>query len=151
MKFVFSGSFDPVTNGHIEIIRRASLLCDELVVCVFKNNKKKYRYDSDKRKKMLELATKNIANVSVDVFSGLLADYCKSTGANAVVRGLRDFKDFEYEREMALVNYCKLGVDTVFLISDPKMSFISSSSVRELLEFGSDVKGLVPEIILDIL
>ena len=151
MRLVFSGSFDPITLGHMDIIERGAKLCDELIVCAFVNNRKKYRYSSDERLKMLERAISRIPNARADVFDGLLADYCKEAGADAVLRGVRDERDFAYEREMALMNQKKLGVETVFLIADPALSYVSSSSVRELLEFGADVKGLVPENILDLL
>ena len=151
MRLVFSGSFDPITLGHMDIIERGAKLCDELIVCAFVNNRKKYRYPSDERLKMLERSISGVKNARADVFDGLLADYCKEAGADAVLRGVRDERDFAYEREMALMNQKKLGVETVFLIADPALSYVSSSSVRELLEFGADVKGLVPENILDLL
>ncbi len=151
MKLVFSGSFDPITNGHMDIIRRGAALCDELIVCAFVNNKKKYKYPEDVRRKMVELAIKDIPNVKADTWNGLLADYCKKIEADAVLRGVRGVKDFEYEQDMALINYRKLGVDTVFMVSDPELSYLSSSSIKEMLEFGVDVKGSVPDEILDLL
>ena len=151
MRLVFSGSFDPITSGHINVIKRGAKLCDELIVCAFINNEKKNRYPIDLRKQMIQRAVEGIENVKVDTFEGLLADYCKAVKADAVLRGIRSVKDFEYEREMALINYCKLGVETLFIISEPGLSYVSSSSVREMLYFGADVKGFVPDEILELL
>ena len=146
MRLVFSGSFDPITSGHLNVIRRGAKLCDELVVCAFVNKEKKSRYPI-----MIKRSVLGLDNVTVDAFEGLLAEYCKKVEADAVLRGIRSVKDFEYEREMALINYCKLGVETIFIISEPGLSYVSSSSVREMLAFGADVKGFVPDEILDLL
>ena len=151
MRLVFSGSFDPITSGHLNVIRRGAKLCDELVVCAFVNKEKKSRYPIEIRKEMIKRSVLGLDNVTVDAFEGLLAEYCKKVEADAVLRGIRSVKDFEYEREMALINYCKLGVETIFIISEPGLSYVSSSSVREMLAFGADVKGFVPDEILDVL
>ena len=151
MRLVFSGSFDPITMGHVDIIKRGAALCDELIVCAFVNNRKRYKYTSECRLEMINRAICDIKNAMADVFDGLLADYCKNAGVDAVLRGVRDIRDFEYEREMALINQKKLGIETLFLIADPALSYVSSSSVRELLEFGADVDGLVPDNILELL
>ena len=151
MRLVFSGSFDPITSGHLNVIRRGAKLCDELVVCAFVNTEKKSRYPIEIRKEMIKRSVLGLDNVTVDAFEGLLAEYCKKVEADAVLRGIRSVKDFEYEREMALINYCKLGVETIFIISEPGLSYVSSSSVREMLAFGADVKGFVPDEILDLL
>ena len=100
---------------------------------------------------MIKRSVLGLDNVTVDAFEGLLAEYCKKVDADAVLRGIRSVKDFEYEREMALINYCKLEVETIFIISEPGLSYVSSSSVREMLAFGADVKGFVPDEILDLL
>lgn len=151
MRLVFSGSFDPITNGHLDIIKRGAAICDELIVCAFINNKKIYKYPEDVRKKMLEAAVGDIPNVRVDMSSGLLADYCRRMNADAVIRGIRSVKDYEYEQEMALLNYRRLGIDTIFMVSSPELSYISSSSIKEMLEYDVDVKGLVPDSIIDLL
>ena len=151
MRLVFSGSFDPITMGHVDIIKRGAALCDDVIVCEYVNNRKRYKYTNECRLEMISRAICDIKNARADVFDGLLADYCKNAGVDAVLRGVRDIRDFEYEREMALINQKKLGVETILLIAAPALSYVSSSSVRELLEFGADVDGLVPDNILELL
>ena len=136
MRLVFSGSFDPITSGHLNVIRRGAKLCDELVVCAFVNKEKKSRYPIEIRKEMIKRSVLGLDNVTVDAFEGLLAEYCKKVEADAVLRGIRSVK---------------LGVETIFIISEPGLSYVSSSSVREMLAFGADVKGFVPDEILDLL
>ncbi len=149
-KALYAGSFDPMTNGHLNIIERASKLYDELVVGVIANPLKKPRYTLEERKEMITEALKYLDNVEVDCFSGLLADYVNNNGFNVVVRGLRAATDFENEIQMAQMN-ARLyndAVETVFLMTDPKYSFISSSMIKEVDSLGGSIKGLVPDEVL---
>lgn len=147
---VFSGSFDPFTNGHLDILLRASKLFDEVCVAVLMNTSKTPVFTPRERVDMIidVLACNELANVRVDSFSGLLVDYMRSVDAKYIVRGLRSAADYEYEAPIDVVNkrlYCE--AETVFLISDPGLSYISSSFVREIGSLGGDIKGLVPDII----
>lgn len=146
---VCSGSFDPVTNGHIDIFERASKMFDELVVCVFFNpSKSKCMFKVEERAKMLKESTKHIKNVRVTTYSGLLNEFCEENGINFVVRGLRAFADFEYELQRALLlKSINKNLETVFIMTNPQFSYVSSSGVRELAEFGGKVKDLVPKYV----
>ena len=142
---VCSGSFDPVTIGHVDIFERASRMFDELVVCVFHNVRKQAFFSIDERRRFLEEATAHLPNVRVDAFSGLLTDYMRDVGAQIIVRGVRAVKDLEYEENEAhMLHHLDPGVETVFLLTNPAYSFVSSSGVRELAAFHGDVHGLVP-------
>ena len=142
---VFAGSFDPVTTGHIDIIERAASMFDELIVCIFHNIQKEGCFPLDDRVRFLREATMHISNVRVDVFSGLLTDYMKQQKARVVVRGLRSVKDFEYEENHAsMVHHLMPESDTIFLLTRPDPTFVSSSGVRELIRFRGPVKGIVP-------
>lgn len=149
-KAIFTGSFDPLTNGHLDLIKRASTICDELVVGIILNPSKKGLFSLEERKEMIEEVTAEYENVSVDHFSGLLADYVNKNKFNIVVRGLRANTDFEYELQMAHMN-AKLfenDVETVFLMTCPEYSYISSSMMKEVCSLGGDISGLVPDSIL---
>ena len=148
-KALFAGSFDPVTNGHINIIERAAAMYDSLIVAVVVNPQKTGFFTVDERVDIIKEVTKNIPNVRVDKFSGLLADYVNRNAFTAVVRGLRDSADFLNEFQMAQMNallYTE-GTETVFLMSDPKSSFISSTIVKEVATLGGDVSGLVHPVV----
>ena len=148
-KALFAGSFDPVTNGHINIIERAAAMYDSLTVAVVVNPQKTGFFTVDERVDIIKEVTKNIPNVRVDQFSGLLADYVNRNAFTAVVRGLRDSADFLNEFQMAQMNallYTE-GTETVFLMSDPKSSFISSTIVKEVATLGGDVSGLVHPVV----
>ena len=149
-KALYSGSFDPPTMGHMDIISRAAKLYDELVIGVIGNPSKKSMFTLEEREDMLRETLKDFDNVSVDHFSGLLADYVNSNGGNVVVRGLRSTTDFDYEIQMAHMNdrLFNDSVETVFLMTDPKYSYISSSVVKEVFTLGGDINGLVPDEIL---
>lgn len=150
-KALYTGSFDPLTNGHLNIIERASMLYDELTVGIIVNPSKKAMFTLEERKSMIEETLKTLDNVKVDSFSGLLADYVNDNGFNVVVRGLRATMDFEYEIQMAHMNARLFNeqVETVFLMTDPNYSFISSSMMKEVHTLGGSVEGLVPGVILD--
>ncbi|MBR4905048.1 MAG: pantetheine-phosphate adenylyltransferase [Selenomonadaceae bacterium] len=147
-KAICTGSFDPVTNGHINIFERAAKLVDELIICVFLNPNKKYLFSMDERAELLREATVHIDNLTVDTFEGLAADYIKQHDINVIIRGLRSATDFEYEVNKAqMMRHLIPTVDTIFLLTAPEFLFISSSGVRELAHFGGDVHGLVPECV----
>ncbi len=142
---VFAGSFDPVTTGHIDIVERAAAMFDELIVCIFHNVQKEGCFPLDDRIQFLREATAHVPNVRVDVFSGLLTDYMKRENARVVVRGLRSVKDFEYEENHAsMVRHLMPESDTIFLLTRPDLTFVSSSGVRELIRFRGPVQGIVP-------
>lgn len=147
-KLLYSGTFDPLTKGHLDIIERGSVLADELVVGIIRNPSKKPMFSEEDRMKMIAEATSHLPNVSVDVFEGLLADYARDNGIDAILRGLRNSTDFDYEIPMAQIN-CKLlkGLETIFLMTDERYSFVSSSMVRELYSLGADFESLVPDSI----
>ena len=150
-KMLYVGSFDPVTNGHLDLIDRSARLCDLLIVGVTENLSKKARYSVADRLRMLKLAVAHLDNVETESFTGLLADYAKRLGVEAVVRGLRATMDFEYELQMAHMN-ARLydnGIETLFLMSNPAYSFVSSSLVSEVFMLGGDVEGLVPGPVLE--
>jgi pantetheine-phosphate adenylyltransferase len=141
---VCPGTFDPVTNGHVDIIERAARLLDRLVVAVLENPAKSPLFDVGERVEMLAEATADLRGVEVDSFSGLLVEYADRVGANVIVKGLRAVTDFEYEIQMAQMNQRLGGVETFFMTTDPTWSYLSSSLVREVARFGGDVGGLVP-------
>ena len=145
---VCPGSFDPATNGHIDIIKRSAALFDKVIVAVVHNPSKYSLFTLEERMELLKRTCGSIENVEIDSFSGLLMDYVKSKNANVIVRGLRAVSDFEYELQMALMNK-KLSpeVETVFMMTNSKYSYLSSSLVKEVASLGGCIKGLVPEII----
>ncbi len=149
-KALYTGSFDPLTNGHLNIIERAAKLYDELTVGIIVNPSKKCAFTLEERKEMIENVLSHLDNVKVDFFSGLLADYVNSSGFNVVVRGLRATMDFEYEIQMAQMNARLFDecVETVFLMTDPQYSFLSSSMIKEVHSLGGSIDGLVPDEVL---
>ncbi len=149
-KALYTGSFDPMTNGHLDIITRASKMFDELVVGVIVNPNKNPLFTREERVAMIKEVTAQLDNVRVDSFEGLLADYVNKNQFDAVVRGLRATSDFEYEIQMAQMNACLFGkgIESIFLMTSPRYSFISSSMIKEVVSLNGCVDGLVPEIIL---
>ncbi|HYX79265.1 MAG TPA: pantetheine-phosphate adenylyltransferase [Actinomycetota bacterium] len=141
------GTFDPVTNGHLDIIERAARRFDALVVGVLDNPTKEPMFSSEERVQMLKEVTESLANVEVDSFAGLLVDHARRKDADLVVKGLRAVSDFEYEIQMAQMNHQLAGVETVFMTTDPRWSFLSSSLVKEVARFGGDVSELVPAVV----
>jgi len=142
---VCPGSFDPVTNGHLDVIDRASGLFDELVVSVLVNKNKKSLFTVDERIEMLTECTTHLPNVRIDSWHGLLVDYAKANGLRSIVKGLRAVSDFDYELQMAQMNHRLSGVDTLFIATNPLYSFLSSSLVKEVATYGGDVSHLLPE------
>ena len=149
-KALYTGSFDPLTNGHYNIIERAAKLYDELTVGIIVNPSKKSMFTLDERELMIRETLKELPNVKVGTFSGLLADYVNDNDFNVVVRGLRAAMDFEYEIQMAQMNDRLFNekVETVFLMTAPEYSFISSSMMKEVHSLGGSIEGLVPDEIL---
>lgn len=141
---VCPGSFDPVTNGHIDIIERASNLFDEVVVAVGVNASKRRLFSAEERMDMLEQACAGFANVTVAGFTGLLTTFCEERGIHAIVKGLRAVSDFDYELQMAQMNASLTDVETVFVPTSPEYSFLASSLVKEVASYGGDVSSLVP-------
>jgi len=144
---VCPGSFDPVTNGHIDIVQRASALFDEVVVAVGVNKSKNRLFTPEERIEMLREACAGFDNVTVDGFTGLLTDFCAQNGIHAILKGLRAVSDFDYEPPMAQMNASLTDVETVFVPTSPEYSFLASSLVKEVAMFGGDVSALVPDFV----
>ena len=144
---VCPGSFDPVTLGHLDIIGRASLLYDEVVVAVGINASKKRMFSFEERAEMLSEATSRYGNVTVDSFDGLIVDFCKAHEIQVIVKGLRAISDFDYELQMAQMNHGLQGVETMFMTTNPLYSFLSSSLVKEVATYGGDVSAHVPDAV----
>lgn len=146
--FIYPGSFDPVTNGHLDIIERASKICDKLIVAVLVSHFKTPLFTMDERVDLLKRAVSHCPNVEIECFSGLLVDYVNKKQAKVIIKGLRAVSDFEYELQMTLLNKKQAPeVETLFMMSSINYSFLSSSMVKELARYGGDIKGLVPECI----
>lgn len=148
---VCPGSFDPVTNGHLDIIERAAKLFDEVVVAVGVNRSKSRLFSPEERIDMLTTACAGWDNVRVAGFTGLLTDFCLKHEIDAIVKGLRAVSDFDYELQMAQMNSSLAPVETVFVPTSPEWSFLASSLVKEVATFGGDVTGLVPEFVRELL
>jgi pantetheine-phosphate adenylyltransferase len=148
VKAIYPGSFDPLTNGHLDLIERGSKIFDELVVAILINAEKDPLFTERERIEMLRATTKQFGNVSIDTFDGLLVDYVQQQKAQAVLRGIRAISDYEYELQMALMNR-KLapGVETVFMMPADTYSYVSSRLVKEVFRLGGSVRGLVPELV----
>jgi pantetheine-phosphate adenylyltransferase len=144
---VCPGSFDPVTNGHLDIIGRASRLFDEVIVAVLVNESKRGLFAIDERLNMLADVLKPYDNVRIEAFQGLLVDFCRSERAAVVVKGLRAVSDFDYELQMAQMNIGLAGVETLFMPTNPQNSFISSSLVKDVAKWGGDVTSHVPDVV----
>ena len=145
---IYPGTFDPITNGHVDVIERATGLFDHVVVAIAHNMQKTPLFSVEERKEMIVRATRHLPNVEVDSFGGLLVDYAKKRGAQAIIRGLRAVSDFEYEFQMALMNR-RLAEDvvTVFLMPNEKYTYLNSSIVREVARCGGDVSAFVPAFV----
>ena len=145
---VYPGSFDPITNGHVDIIKRGLRVFDELIVLIAYNPNKKTLFSVEERVEMIQEVIRDFKNVRVDSFDGLLVEYVKIAGANVILRGLRALSDFEYEFQLALINRrLNRDVETVFLMTGYKWFYTSSTIINEAASLGGSVKGLVPEIV----
>ncbi len=143
---IYPGSFDPVTKGHLDILKNASEIFDKVIIAVARNGEKKGFLPVDKRVELIKASIPNLKNVEVDSFEGLTIEYAKKRGAEVLIRGLRAVSDFEYEMQLSQTNsaLCE-DIKTVFLTTKPKYNFISSSTIREILENGGDISKFVPE------
>jgi pantetheine-phosphate adenylyltransferase len=145
---IYPGSFDPPTNGHLDLIERGSKIFDELVVAILRNPDKDPLFNVSERVAMLEVLTSHYNNVRVDTFDGLTVDYAAKVGASSVLRGIRALSDYEYELQMALMNRkLRPELETVFMMPAEKYSYVSARLVREVAQLGGSVKGLVPELV----
>ena len=145
---IYPGSFDPVTNGHIDIVERGLTLFDKLIVSILHNPKKEYLFPLEERLEMLKDCLKKFKGVEIDSFDGLLVDYAASRKAHAILRGLRAMSDFEYEFQMALMNRrLNREVQTVFLMTGLRWIFTSSSIIKEAIQFGGNIDGMVPKLV----
>ena len=148
LRAIYPGSFDPVTLGHMDVIKRSYDIVDELIVGVLNNNAKTSLFSVEERVKMLKEVTKDMKNVKIVPFEGLLVDFAKSMKARVIIRGLRAITDFEYELQMSQTNHALLpDIETIFLTTSIEYSYISSTTVKELAAFGGDVTGFVPEAV----
>ena len=147
---VYPGSFDPITNGHLDVIERASKIFDEVIVLIAINNEKKSFFNVEERIEMIKESTKHMKNVKVDSYDGLTMRYAKKVNAIALIRGLRVVSDFEYEWAYSAANeYIDKDIEMVFLMSHKELSFISSSAIDELYRSGVDISSLVPRVVLE--
>ena len=145
---IYPGSFDPPTNGHLDLIQRGSKIFEELVVAVLRNSEKTPMFSVAERRQMLQELTADLKNVRIDTFDGLMVEYAKSIDAMCVLRGIRAISDYEYELQMALMNRkIEPTLETVFMMPADKYSYVSSRLVREVAQVGGPVKGLVPEVV----
>lgn len=144
---LYPGTFDPVTNGHLDVIRRAAKHFERVIVAVLENPTKEPLFSVEERLAMLKEATADLETVEPDSFSGLLVEYASRRGVQVIVKGLRAVSDFDYELQMAQMNYRLAGVETFFVSTNPTWSFLSSSLVKEVARFGGDVEGLVPLVV----
>ena len=150
IRAIYAGSFDPVTFGHLDIIRRSSNVVDELIVGVFQNRSKSPLFSVVERVKMLEEVTADLPNVKIESFSGLLVEFAKKSEANIIVRGLRAISDFDYELQMAQTNrIINPQIDTMFLTTSLEYAYLSSTTVKEVASFGGDISAFVPESIIE--
>lgn len=146
---VYAGSFDPITLGHLDIIRRTAAIFDKVVIGILNNPNKTPMFSVEERKEMIAEVTKDIPNVEVDAFSGLVVEFARQKNATVLIRGLRSTTDFEYELQMAQINKkIEESMDTLFFATDPKYSFISSSAIKELWLYKQDIRDYVPEYIV---
>lgn len=145
MKAIYPGSFDPITNGHLDVIERTVKLFNEVIIAVLSNQDKEGFISIKDRIELVKESVKDLKNVTVESFSGLTVKYAKERGANVIIRGLRAPSDFEYELEMSQINYLlSNGLETLFIMTNPKHSFIRSSRVKEVAGLGGDIKDFVP-------
>lgn len=148
MIVIYPGSFDPVTNGHLDIIDRCSQKFDKVIVAILNNTSKKTLFSVEERTELLKEVLKDYKNVEVDTFSGLLIDYAKEKGVTTMIRGLRAVSDFEYEMQMSLVNRKLYNeIETLFMVSSSEYAFLSSSIVKEIAMFDGDISCLVPKVV----
>jgi len=145
---IYPGTFDPITNGHLDLVERGLRIFDEIIIAVALSPKKQPLFDIKERLQLIRESVKDCQNVKVEAFSGLLVEYVKDKGGVAIIRGLRAVSDFEYELQMALMNRrLDMNIETVFMMPSEEFSFLTSTIVKEVASFGGSVKGLVPEVV----
>lgn len=151
MKVVYPGSFDPITNGHMDIISRAANSFEEVTVCIMINPVKNYLFSMDERIEMLEKVLYDYDNVRVEKYEGLLIDFVENNNIDAILRGIRAISDYETELQFAQMNkfYSNTGVETLYMVADPNMSYLSSSIVKEIASHNRDVSNLVPKLVAE--
>ena len=149
MKVLIPGSFDPPTNGHIDVIQRASKVFEEVIVGVVVNPQKKSMFDVSEREGMLTEILKDFVNVEIRSFEGLLVDFAKESKVDAIAKGLRAMTDFDYEFQMAQMNFNLADFETIFIPASPEYGYVSSSMVKEIFSYGGDVNALVPLIVVE--
>lgn len=150
IKAIYPGSFDPLTNGHLDLIARGARLFDHLVVAILRNASKSPLFSEAERVEMLTEGARSFGNVSVATFDGLLVDFAREQQAQAVIRGIRAISDYEYELQMALMNRrLSPELETIFLMPDAKYSFVSSRLIKQVFELGGSVEGLVPQFVVE--
>ena len=150
LRAIYPGSFDPVTYGHMDIIKRSSNITDELIVGVLNNNAKMPLFSVEERVKMLKEVTSSLTNVTIVPFDGLLVDFARQMKADFIIRGLRAITDFEYELQMSQTNHkLEPNVETIFLTTNIKYSYLSSTPVKEIAAFGGDISQFVPEVVAE--
>lgn len=142
------GSFDPITNGHLDVVERACRLFDEVVVAVVENPSKRPMFTVEERMEMIREVTSHLDGVKVSSFQGLTTEFCKQVGADIIVKGLRAVTDFDYEMQMAQMN-SRMGVETAFLAANPEFTYLSSSLMKEVVALGGEIDGLVPPLVLE--
>jgi pantetheine-phosphate adenylyltransferase len=149
---VYAGSFDPITNGHLDVVQRSAKLFDELIVAVLNHPEKTALFTPAERIELIQKSIQDHDNVTVDLFDGLLVEYCRSRGASVVIRGVRAVSDFEYEFQMALMNRrLNPQVETIFMMPQDLYTYLSSRLVKEVFRLGGSVEGLVPDVVLEAL
>lgn len=150
MKVMYPGSFDPITNGHIDLIERCATLYKEVIVTIMSNNQKGGLFTLDERLEMINATVSHLPNVRVVIGSGLTAEFAKSQECNVLVRGIRAVMDYEYELQHATANrVLNPNLETIFLVANPTLSYVSSSVAREIARYGGDLKGFVPQIVAE--
>ena len=145
---VYPGSFDPVTNGHVDIVKRGLKLFDKIIIAILHNSSKEFLFSIEERIEMIKISFENIPNIEVDAFDGLLVDYAKEKNACTILRGMRAVSDFEYEFQLALMNRrLSREIQTVFLMTGLRWIFTSSSIIKEAARYGGDIEGMVPPVV----
>ena len=144
---VCPGSFDPVTNGHLDVFARAATMADHVTIAVLENRTKNPLFTVQERVEFIRECVRDLPNVSVDTFTGLLVEWCRAHDVRHVIKGLRALSDFDYELQMAQLNYDLAGVETAFVSTNPQYSYLSSSMVKEIAQYGGDVSALVPDVV----
>ena len=148
---IFPGTFDPFTIGHLDILEKSIKIFDEVIIAIGKNHDKKTMFTVDKRKEFIELATSKYQNIKVMIYDGLTVDFCEKTNSNFIVRGIRNVGDFEFEKAIARTNRVLSEIETVFLLTSAKTSYISSSIVRDIIKNNGDCSKLIPDEIIHII